>query len=810
MTLWTSKNRIRAVAVCAVLMVLGGCGGAQARKARHIEKGQAFLVAGNFDKARVEFRNALQIAPNDSEARYENGVVDEKLGNPREAAQFYQGAIDVQPDHLNARVGLGRLFLFGGAPERAMETIKPGFAKNPDDARLLTVRAAARLQLKDAGGALEDAERAVNLAPNNEDSVAVLAGIYKSRDENDKAEALLQRSIKLIPKTEDLRLALAQLYATTGHAAEAGEVLVELVRLHPDDKAHRLRLAQYYARANQLDDAERVLRDGIHNLPNDRDLKIALVDFLASRRSREAAEKELTALIAAEPKDYQLKFALGQFYEQGKEYARAETIYKDVIAAAGLDAPGITARDRLAALRIQQNDTPAAEKLIGEVLTKNPRDNDALIMRGNLALAHKDPKAAIADLRAVLRDQPNSIGVMRSLARAHLANGEPALAEETMRRAVDANPQDPLVRLDLAQLLIEVGKPAQAAPVINELVKQQPNNIQALDAQFRIAQAGKDLVTAKSAADALVVLQPKQPLGLYYQGFVAEESKHPEEAMRLYAAALDLQPDGGEPLQGLTRILVTTNRVPEALKRLDDVIARVPKLPIAANLKGEVLISQHRESEAVVALRTAIEREPKWWTPYRNLAAAELAVHDDAAAIATLQEGIVKGTPHDALETQLALLYERSGQFDQAIAVYETELRHNPAADVAANNLAMLLVTYRKDAGNLDRAKQLVSRFAVSANPDFLDTYGWVLYKRGESAPAVVALQAALTKSPDSPVSLYHLGMAQAQAGQSDAARDSLTRSLKVGKDFSGRDEAQAALDKLAKVSPSVASAPRS
>jgi tetratricopeptide (TPR) repeat protein len=550
MTLSNSKSRIRAAAACAVLIVLGGCGGAQARKARHIEKGQGFLAAGNFEKARVEFRNALQIAPNDSEARYENGVVDEKLGIPREAAQFYQGAIDANPDNLDARVGLGRLFLFGAAPERAMETIKPVFVKHPDDARALAVRAAARVQLKDVSGALEDAERAVQLAPNNEDAVAVLAGIYKSRDENERAEALLQSSIKLIPKTEDLRLVLAQLYATTGHAAEAGAVLVELVRLHPDEKAHRLRLAQYYARADRADDAERVLRDGIKDLPKERDLKIALVDFLAARRSREAAEKELSTLIATDPKDYQLKFALGQFYEQGKEYAKAEGIYKDVIAAAGLDAPGITARDRLAALRLQQKDLPAAEKLIGEVLAKNPRDNDALAMRGNIALIHKDPKAAIADLRGVLRDQPNSLGVMRSLARAHLANGEPALAEETMRRAVEGNPQDPQARLDLAQLLIEVGKPAQAAPVINELVKQQPNNIQALDAQFRIAQAGKDLVTAKSAADTLVALQPKQPLGIYYQGIVAEESKHAEEAMRLYSAALDLQPDGGEPLQG--------------------------------------------------------------------------------------------------------------------------------------------------------------------------------------------------------------------------------------------------------------------
>jgi len=81
-----------------------------------------------------------------------------------------------------------------------------------------------------------------------------------------------------------------------------------------------------------------------------------------------------------------------------------------------------------------------------------------------LELAQKDPKSAIVDLRSVLRDQPNSIGVMRALARAHLANGEPALAEETMRRALDANPKDPSVREDLAELLVNLGKPCKPSP----------------------------------------------------------------------------------------------------------------------------------------------------------------------------------------------------------------------------------------------------------------------------------------------------------------------------------------------------------
>jgi Tfp pilus assembly protein PilF len=114
----------------------------------------------------------------------------------------------------------------------------------------------------------------------------------------------------------------------------------------------------------------------------------------------------------------------------------------------------------------------------------------------------------------------------------------------------------------------------------------------------------------------------------------------------------------------------------------------------------------------------------------------------------------------------------------------------------------MLLITYKTDKASLDRAKQLSARFADAANPSFLDTYGWMLYKCGETAAAVAALQNVLSKTPDSPVSLYHLGMAQASAGLTDAARDNLSRSLKTGNKFFGMDEAKAELDKLAKLSP--------
>jgi tetratricopeptide (TPR) repeat protein len=792
--------RLASLAVLgSALALLAGCGGAQARKAHHLEKGNAYLAAGNYEKARVEFQNALQITPMDPEARYDNGLVNEKLGKPRLAAQFYQGTIDVSADHLGARSHLARLYVFSGAPDRALDLIKPALQKHPDDSELLALRAAIHVQQKDLDDALTDAERAVQLDPANEDAVTALAGIYTSTKSSDKARELLEGAVKRLPASVDLRLVLAQIYSTGDRPADAERVLMDLVSLKPNDPSHRIRLAQYYAGHSQLDAAERVLREGIKAIPQDRPLKLSLIDFLSARRSREAAEKELQSMIATNPKDPELKFALAKLYESGRQADLAEKVYQDVISSEGLDEAGLTARDRLARSRLTvHGDVPGAQKLIAEVLAKSPRDNDALILRGDIELAQKDPKATIADLRAVLRDQPNSPPVLRTLALAHLANGEPAIAEETMRRAVEANPKDATLRLDLAGLLAQLGKPEQAKPVAAEVVKDEPTNVLALQTLFRVSAASHDYATAKSAADGVVAAQPKSALGYMYQGALAEEEKHYDEAVRLYAQAADLQPDELEPLKAQIQVLVAQKRLPDAMKRLDQVISAQPGEAFAPEMKGDLLLDQGHVDEAMVAYRLAIQRAPKWWAPYRGLAKVQFAAKSPEAALTTLRDAQPVVDKPDQLALQMALYYESVKRLDDAIREYESAVHTNPQSEVAANNLAMLLVTYKTDAASLDRAKALSARFSDSSNASFLDTYGWVLYKHGEAAASVPVLERVVAKAPDAPVALYHLGMAQSQAGSSTQARENLQRAVNSGTNFAGIDEARATLDKLA------------
>lgn len=799
----TALARNIAVIVLGIsILVLTACGGAQARKVKHLEKGQAFLAAGNFEKARVEFQNALQIAPTDPEARYENGVADEKLGRTREAGQFYQATIDVSPDHVGARIGLARLYLFAGASDKTLELIKPALEKHPDDPELLTLRAAAHVQKKEVAEAQVDAERAVQLDSANEDAVSALAGIYVSEKAADKAQALLEAAIKKIPSTLSLRLALAQVYAGENRAGDTERLLIEIVGLRPKEKEHRIRLAQFYARSNQMDAAERVLREGVKAIPQDRDLKLSLADFLSAHRSPEAAEKELQSDIAAQPDDVELKFALARFYVANHQSEHAEKVYQGVIDAEKLDAAGITARDRLAALRAQRDDIKGTEDLIGQVLAKSPRDTDALILRGDIELAKKDPKSAIADLRTVLRDQPNSIGVLRTLARAHLANGEPAIAEETLRRALEAHPKDPELRLDLAQLLAQLGKTDQAKTILVDLVKDQPNSFQALDPLFRISVTAKDYDTARSAAEALVAVQPKSPIGFMYEGILAEQAKKTDEALRLYGQAQALQPDALEPLQAQIRLLANLKRIAEAMKRLDDLTAQNPKNAFAPNIKGELFLTQKDFTGAEAAFRVAIARAPAWWVPYRGMAAAQFASQDPAGGLATLRSAESAVNQPEQVGVEIASYYERAGNPAEAMKEYDAIVQRNPQSDVAANNLAMLLVTYGKDAASLDRAKSLVARFADSANPSYLDTYGWVMFKHGEAAASVPVLQRVASEVPNAPVVLYHLGMAQSQSGNTAQALDNLTRAVNSGSKFSGLDEARATLDKLNKPLP--------
>jgi tetratricopeptide (TPR) repeat protein len=746
----------------AMVLLLAGCGGSHSRFQSYMARGRQYLEAGNLEKASVEFRNALQIEPRSDEALYLNGRVAERRGNIHEAVDYYQSAVDVDPNDAKARASLAKIFVLGGVTQRALEVISPGLLEHPDDPDLLAARAAARHQLKDDVEARRDAERAVQLAPANENAISVLAALALRAGDSDRAINLVQAAVTRAPDSIDLRGILANVYLTAGQAQNAEEQMRKIISLDPSEMAPRLQLANHFAQAQQLDEAQRVLEQAVKDLPTKDGAKLALVDFIDSQRSHEQARKRLHDFIGQAPDDQDLRLALGILQQSTGATQDAIATYRDVIRHDGLRGRGLTARDRIAALEISQGHQDVARKLIAEVLNESPRDDDSLVMRANMALEHNDPTNAIVDLRAVLRDQPRSVVLQRTLARAYVAKGQPALAEETLRAASEAIPDDVPIRVDLAQVLVQTDRATQAVSALEEGVHRAPEDPELREALIRAYLANRDLSNARQAAEELKTLRPGDATGYYLAGLIAHDEKRLDESEKNLNRAYELQPASFEILSSLTRFSLERGRSAAALARLQHALEREPNNVQVLDLLGGTYLDMKDLPHAQDALNRAIAVAPRSWAAYRDLAQVKLAGDDSSGAVEEYRAALKLAPTEPRLVTELAALYEKLGRINEAMALYEALLKQDPnAQQLAANNLAMLLVTYKTDTASLDRARTLTSRFDLSDNASFLDTTGWVHFKRREYQDAVAVLERAADRSPESKVIRYHLDLAR-------------------------------------------------
>jgi tetratricopeptide (TPR) repeat protein len=784
-------------------LLLGACGGAQSRKAGYIQHGQKYYASGNYDKARLEFRNAVQIDPKDANARFMLGQIAEKTGDVRGALGQYQAALNADPRQAGARAALGRLYLFGGLPDKAIELVESGLATDPKNPQLLTVRGAARAQLGNAQAALEDAQTAVRLAPGDDYAIALLASLYKQHSEFDKAIAVVRAGLERLPNSTDLRRMLADLELARHEPAEAEVQLRAIIALEPKVLVHRYLLARFYLQQKDIDAAEKTLREAVTSIPDSIDAKLQLVELLASQRGSDPAAAQVDQFLLSESNNDRLKLTLGEFLAQNGQGERAERAFRAVIAHAGTNPDGLSARDRLASLLISRKDVTGASALIAEVLKQNARDNDALILRGNIALARGETQAAIIDLRAVLRDQPNAVAVMRTLARAYQQNNEPDLAEETLRTAVQNSPKDFQSRLDLAQALIGANKLDQAGALLEQLAKDNPGSVPVQESLFRVQAAQKRYAEALATAQSIERTNPKLGLGYYLAGLVEEADQKPDAAAKDYQQALQREPDAGEPLTALVRLDMGRKQTQAAMARVNAAIARAAGNAVARNLKADMLLAQGQVDAAIAAYQDTVQAAPSWPQGYHGLALAQMVAKRNDDAIQTLQSGIEKTQGASTLIGDLSNFYQHLGHANDAIALYEGILAKNPNSSFAANNLAMLLVTYRQDAASLARAQKLADQLAASSEVNLIDTRGWVKFKSGDFHGAESLLQQAVDKAPSAPEMRYHLGMAQLRSGEQQAAQQNLESALDANRPFAGIDEARAALAQLKKV-PSV------
>ena len=215
---------------------------------------------------------------------------------------------------------------------------------------------------------------------------------------------------------------------------------------------------------------------------------------------------------------------------------------------------------------------------------------------------------------------------------------------------------------------------------------------------------------------------------------------------------------------------------------------RHPKASAGYQLEGDILMGQNKAAQALPAYEKALAL-----TKSNELTiklAHALRESGKASEADRRLELWMQQYPKDVrvrlykAETLLA-----TGQHKEAAARLEAVLALQPGHVAALNNLA-LAYQLGKDARAQGVAEQ--AHGLAKANPVIMDTLGWILVEKGDTARGVALLRQASTLAPRARDIRYHLAVGLFKSGDRKGARKELDVLVSGNLQFAQAQEALA------------------
>lgn len=826
----TIKRLIDAVSLLMLVTVLAGCGGAEERKEKHIEKAKSYFQAKNYVKARVEAKNALQIVPKDVAARLLYARIEEKLAfaenseeapgvqraHMQNALNQYRKVLGLDENNADAKSRLAVYYIqYYKVPNIAskqknefLKTAKSyaedALALQKKNADAMAVLARVSLFNKNLDIALDKVDTALKFNADNYFALETKVLVLHEKKRLDQAVSLISEAASRQPENILLSGLLAKLYLSQKKPDAAVKVLQQLVETHPANKSAYKKLISLYVHLKQNDKALSVYNKAIENNPDDQLFKTSQIMFLDKYYGKEKSLKQADSLIKRFPDNYDLKLQKAALLLKYKNVDGAIGVYQSIIKSQADKPVAIRAKINYARVLLSQGKLKQTEKLVVEILAKNPQESDGLLLKAHLAVRQGDYQTAIANYQTILSKNPNSISLQKSLAVAFSLNKNDVLAREVLQKAARprtiANKKtiDGQAAVMLAKLYLKDKDYGQAKKQYENILEYKPRNFYALSALLEIDARTKDYDAARLSANKIKKYYPKSGVGDYFLGLIYRTEGNNEKAIKHLRLSHQKEPKTYKPLAALAATYVSMNKTEEAIEVVSNVVTKYPDNLSVINLLGKLYLKNNNKDKAEQLLQDAVTAKPEIPASYFNLASLYMAFKQTDKAVNALKTGIVKtGKKNEGLKFMLATVYQYSNKVTEAIELYEELLSENPDRIAVANNLALLLVADPSNKSNMDRALNLIEPMESTNNPYLLDTVGWVKLQAGQVDTAIRALQQAASKLPKVGEVQYHLGMAYYRRKDIVSARQYLEQAVNTKQKFTGLEEAKTILAKL-------------
>lgn len=788
------------VLVGLLLLTLGaGCASMEEKRDKFMQEGQVLYDKGDYVRARLQFKNALQINPKYAPALMWLAKTELKLENWRGAFGALQQAVEADPKLLEAQVTLGRIYLGGKKLAEAEERLKVAQEINPKDIEVLLLAAGVAAAKEKYQEALELYREIKVLDPKRVEAYLGQAQMEVLRQNPAAAAAVLEEGIKAAPEAIGLYVARGRLAAGQKDFATAETFFRQAIDREPKNISLLNELAQLFLANNKPDEAEAILRQTMALEPDNEKPVIMTARLLMAKRQVKEGEALLKDFIAKHPDNANAKFALAEFYLANQRENQALKTLQEIVGNQPTTPAALQAKNQIALIHARRGRLAEAQQLVDEVIKENPKDMTATRTRGLIALAQKNGLEAVNNFRIYANDQPTNPEAKLLLARAHLINNELEQARDQAKRALELKPDYLEARRFLYGTYLQKKDYDGLIQLLKNYLNYNEKDAFNLVALAEAYAAKGDLGSARSTLQRLLKLEPESPLPLFQMARLEMFQKKPAEAIKYLQEALQKNPNFIEAAQFLTGIYQENNQLPKALETVDKLLARSPQNPLLYQLKGELLLLQKKPEAAAAALEAALTRNPRQLGALRLLVLA-YAQNPDLEKVK--QELAAKtADPKAPLFYTMAeaMFYERLKDYQRAREVYEQMIKRGVFVGLAKNNLAYLYAEHLATPENLQQALALVNEILDEApeDPNILDTKGWILCKMGDYRQAQSYLTQAAETAPNNPTLKYHLAFCEAKLGEIDKAKNDLEKMLELKINFPERAAAETLLLEL-------------
>ncbi|MCG8591752.1 MAG: tetratricopeptide repeat protein [Proteobacteria bacterium] len=764
-----------------------GCQSDSERLQAHLERGDAYLAEERYGEAEIEYKNVVQIDPNQPDAHWGLARVHRAEEEFKEEFWELRETVRTNPENLEARRRLGQLLVMTRQLEEALTQFDAIIEADSDDGGAVVNKAQVLEALDRAEEAGPLYERAVALSPDEGTYRVVLAGYYERRERLGDAQRVLEEFAASEPSFLSLT-ALGRFAARDrerdAEAEAAFSRALEASADRPERTNASRNLASFLYSRKRYDESLKVLEAALAEQPDDLDMIYLLVRFYRSVGDEDKADAMVRQATTARPDDPRTHLVLsayrGRLGDREGALAAAEAALE--VAPDNLQAK-LRQAELLVELGFSQEDpvrTAQGRSIVEAALATQPDSAEALFVRAKIEVAERDPAAAVETLERVLELRPDWPQAHFVLGSTLAAQGERVEARNALARALELDAGLTEARRVLAQIHAGLGEHDYAVEEASLYLRENPNSkatrILAAQSLVRVGRRDEAMLQLKAIPAEDVDAETHYAFGRLLMG-----QEDWQGARKRLLAAHELRPNHPEILQSLLTVEQRLGDITAAAERINAAVREDPVNGRLVQLQGMVALVRRDADGAERAFKRATELDPDDMQAYEQLATLYRLTGRLQETIETYKKALEVRPNEGRLHHFLAVLYEVDGKPDLARQHYESAIENDSRLAVAKNNLAYLLAEAGDD---LDRALGLAqdAKEQLPDSPNAADTLGWVLYKRGVPSAAVGYLQEAEggMDPSDQTIGLvrHHLALAYEANGEPEQAVSTLERAL--------------------------------